>query len=156
MAPRSSKGKSSAKDTPTAAATAIPSLANRDELGDEFHEVYNDLLVTKIDLVETSHGSARKRLASQMGEELVSAYVYPIAYSFLTPLLSSRLDCQLFSTEWNSALLVRSKFQASNLCRLGPRISKLSLRRQSAVIVRYWLIATRVLRGYLLPLLYLR
>jgi hypothetical protein len=75
MAPRTFKGKNPAKATLVAAAAAAASLspAERTELGDEFHEAYNNLLVTKMELIETIPGSARKRLTTQMGEELVSA-----------------------------------------------------------------------------------
>jgi hypothetical protein len=61
MAPRTSKGKSVAN---------APSL-NVDELGDEFHEVYNDLLVIKTNLVATAPGVERKRLVAELGEHLV-------------------------------------------------------------------------------------
>jgi len=69
MAPRTSKGKIVAK-APSPAARA-PSLGF-DEVGDEFYEVYNDLLVIKRDLVATAPGGDRKCLVGELGEGLVS------------------------------------------------------------------------------------
>jgi hypothetical protein len=69
MAPRTSKGKAVAK-APSPAAPA-PTLSF-DEVGDEFYEAYNDLLVIKRDLVATAPGGDRKRLIGELGEGLVS------------------------------------------------------------------------------------
>lgn len=70
MAPRTAKGKAPAKSTSSASAARAASLIN--EVADKFHETYNDLLVTKTDLVATAPGGERKRLIGEMGEGLVS------------------------------------------------------------------------------------
>jgi len=68
MAPRTSKGKATAK-TPSPVARA-PSN-EFESVGDEFFEVYNDLLVTKTELVDSAPGSERKRLTGELGKNLV-------------------------------------------------------------------------------------
>ena len=66
MAPRQTKGKA-----PSKAAPSTPVALDIEEVGDELYEVYNDLLVTKTDLVATAPGAERKRLIGEMGEGLV-------------------------------------------------------------------------------------
>lgn len=68
MAPRVSKEKTIAKaSSPIARAPSI----DVDEVGDEFHEVYNNLLVIKGDLLATTPGADRKRLVGELGNHLV-------------------------------------------------------------------------------------
>jgi hypothetical protein len=80
MAPRVSRGKTPAQATlihaGAAASAAVAPLSDNEELGDAFHELYNDLLVLKDDLIATEPGSARKRLTGELGEALVCSQYY--------------------------------------------------------------------------------
>ena len=67
MAPRTSKGKATAPSAPVARAPSN----EFENIGDEFFEAYNDLLVAKTDLVATIPGSERKRLTGELGKHLV-------------------------------------------------------------------------------------
>lgn len=82
MAPRVPRGKTPAQATlvhagaAASAAVAVAPLSDNEELGDAFHELYNDLLVLKNDLIATEPGSARKRLIGELGEALVCFQYY--------------------------------------------------------------------------------
>lgn len=73
MAPRTSKGKAPAKAlSPVARAPSN----EFDAVGDEFFEVYNDLLAAKSELVASAPGSERKRFTGELGKNLVCALFF--------------------------------------------------------------------------------
>ena len=93
MAHRASKNKTPAKATLTAAATssAAPASANpMRRLAGEFHDVYNDLLAAKNDVLESLPGSARKRAINELSSVMVRCFLvnFSILYTdFPDPLV---------------------------------------------------------------------
>ena len=72
MAPRVSKAKAPAKSVITATDPAVAGASTAaEDLGGDLHDIYNDILSAKIDLLASVPGPGRRQAMTELGRGLV-------------------------------------------------------------------------------------